>query len=257
MDLYTQQKLTVYDLVTKQPIGEEKRHIVHTSGLWHMSTVAYFLLKDPKDTIRVLVQKRSGDVDISKGLFDQSLATQRRDFDRNPEESLIRRSKEEYGLDLSSFPLKQYFLNTDLTISKFSPGEKNCEILNFFFAHTPEEEIQSKNLHADYISDAFWINWSEMIRQIRTEPLIYTRTARLFCLNDEIVKYIEDSIQSFLFGKPMITEFPASAIHFESVNPLTEEVYIQRKNGKIDWYQYDKKTTKLLRHEQREHIVRS
>lgn len=86
-------KLFVYDSEMRR-VGFAERDIIHHNGSWHRGAQLNIICGD-----KLLIQQRSGTVDIAKGLFDQSLATQLTvDDSENELRALHRGLEEELGL---------------------------------------------------------------------------------------------------------------------------------------------------------------
>lgn len=86
-------KLYVYDDEMHR-IGVKERGVVHHDGSWHRGVQLNIFCAD-----KLLIQQRSFKVDIAKGLYDQSLATQLSVEDGEDETLAISRGlQEELGL---------------------------------------------------------------------------------------------------------------------------------------------------------------
>lgn len=86
-------KLYVYDEAMRC-IGVKERDVVHHDGSWHKGVQLNIFCAD-----KLLIQQRSLGVDIAKGLYDQSLATQLSVEDDEDETLAISRGlQEELGL---------------------------------------------------------------------------------------------------------------------------------------------------------------
>ncbi|GGN08361.1 hypothetical protein [Streptomyces fuscichromogenes] len=71
----------VFDPVTAECTGHKERDRVHAEGDWHRGVHANVVRPNSLGTFDILVQRRSGHVDLAGGQYDQSLATQMTDQD--------------------------------------------------------------------------------------------------------------------------------------------------------------------------------
>ena len=84
-------------------VGVKDRYSIHRNGDWHRGVQLNLVCEN-----FLLMQKRSDTVDIAKGLFDQTLATQLIVEDEEDEiKALSRGLREEIGIDIATLNIER------------------------------------------------------------------------------------------------------------------------------------------------------
>lgn len=189
----------ILDPQTWKVIGFKERSLVHRDGDWHLGLQAYIFRQRPNKPLEVLIQKRSQSVDISGGMFDQSIAIQMTQEDKfDPIACLRRGLKHELGLDLNNLKYKSILDDICLTIVKTydqSPSLLNRERTKLYLIHCNGNEIHP---NSECVDDILWIPWSKMFAWKRSNPGLFTKTARFYTVDPIVSKEIELSVQDFV-----------------------------------------------------------
>lgn len=172
-DFYSR-KIVTYDEAQKR-IGSSSREEVHTKGLWHKGVQLNILFED-----EILLQTRSSQVDISKGLIDQTIAVQMLEVDNEDEISALKRGALEelaVKLEINKIVLK----SRNVRISK--TYIENSTLINNEFVSLYEYNIETKNLIIDpciKLRNFFWEKIERVKKDSIERPYKYTQTFRMW-----------------------------------------------------------------------------
>jgi len=151
-------------------IGIKERHIVHKNGDWHRAVQLNLIHKN-----LLLVQKRSDQVDIAKGLFDQTLATQLIIEDEESDiKALSRGLKEELGLDINELNIK-HISGPKKIINryKYVPNLYNREFVSLYQAYFYKKHLKPIS---PKITSLFWKPINEIKKSANINPDKFTQT---------------------------------------------------------------------------------
>lgn len=168
-DFYNR-KIVTYDEFQKR-LGTSSREEVHTQGLWHKGVQLNLLFED-----EILLQTRSSQVDISKGLIDQTIAVQMLEVDHEDEISALKRGAfEELGIEIEIN--KIVLRSKNVKISK--TYVENSTLINNEFVSLYEYNIETKDLSIDpciKLTNFFWEKVDKVKRDANEKPYKYTQT---------------------------------------------------------------------------------
>lgn len=185
----TQQLFPVFDPITEKFLYYKPRDLVHVQGDWHRGIQANIVRHDGRNSFEILVQKRSGSVDIGRYKLDQSLATQMLQADRlSPKRALRRGMQQELGV--TEFKAKQ--LDRQLRIIKTykeHEGMLNRELLALFVVKLEDGEIPK--ICSPKTLELGWINWEDFIIFFRLNHDQFTKTAQFYFSSDELIVEME------------------------------------------------------------------
>lgn len=172
-DFYSR-KIITYDESQKR-IGALSRKQVHTQGFWHKGVQLNILFQD-----EILLQTRSSQVDISKGLIDQSIAVQVLEIDNEDEILALKRGAlEELAIKLETD--KIFLKSKNVKISKTYVEDPT--LVNNEFVSLYEYNIEAKNLIIDpciKLRNFFWEKIEKVKRDANEKPDEYTQTFRMW-----------------------------------------------------------------------------
>lgn len=151
-------------------IGVKERYTVHRSGDWHravqLNLINGFLL---------LMQQRSNQVDIAKGLFDQTLATQLITTDKEDDINAISRGLwEELGIDIRTLSLK-HIAGPRKIIKRYEYDDTlyNREFVSLYQAYFPKQDLTPTHPKVRVL---FWKPIDEVKKDAIINPKNYTKT---------------------------------------------------------------------------------
>ncbi|HTL46946.1 MAG TPA: NUDIX domain-containing protein [Verrucomicrobiae bacterium] len=241
--------IPIVDPALGHVIGYKDRRLVHSEGDFHVGIQAYIVCTNEEGQIEVLVQKRSGVVDIAKGQLDQSLATQILAKDGGGlRAALIRGLKEELDIDEEEIEAVPLGLHSELKIYKkyaADPDLYNREFIYLSFVQIKRRDIRSKN---PKVADLEWVSWAEYVRRMKESPENFTKTAWFYIMNPDILHQTEQELERFInkaSTKPLLC--PLEKAYFYSYPgryDITISVY---KDKRVFMHVFDHKTKKIAR----------
>jgi hypothetical protein len=200
-DQKLRQILPVVDPQTGKVISKAKRSDVHTKGLWHKALNA-FIVRVRNGIVELLVQERSGLVDIAQHSYDQSLATQLLLEDADDYTAALARGlKEELNVDLGKVAKYiQFNREGNIRISKrynYNSSLWNREIITSYFILLDSKvnlQLSSKT------SSVKWVGVEDFINLMQINPSGFTKTPRIFYSSEEIRKQYYNVINVLVKG---------------------------------------------------------
>lgn len=139
--------IPVVDPAIGHLIGYKERSRVHSDGDFHVGIQAYIVRINEEGQTEVLVQKRSGVVDIAKGQFDQSLATQILAKDGGAlKAALIRGLKEELDIDEDEIEVAPLGLHAELKVYKKYADDPNLYNWEFIYLNFVWEKGEMRRI---------------------------------------------------------------------------------------------------------------
>lgn len=204
--VYEDQIFPVFEPINGNFLHYQDRIKVHTIGDWHKGIQAHVVRPNNAGTFDVLIQVRSTEVDISKGRYDQSLATQMLKEDNLSEFATLCRG---LSTELGIHDFTQEKLEVELRIIKTYQQEVevlNREMLSLFLVHV-SEDAQIASLSSK-IEQLLWVDWDSLIEFFENNPSQFTKTAQFYLGNPLLRKNIESATYRFL-EVPM-TESPTT-----------------------------------------------
>lgn len=192
----------VFDPVTEEFLCHKPRELVHTEGDWHRGVQANIIRPNDKGTFDVLLQERSGVVDIGRHKYDQSLATQMLAADVLDRDSALDR-----GLlcELGVTDYSAHRLPLSLRIVKTypeHPGTLNRELIDLYIVRVPKEQITAITPKVKRLK---WMEWSELLAFFSAHPHRFTKTGQFYFSDETLLPLIETSSYAFLYGAPQQT----------------------------------------------------
>lgn len=200
---YRSQRFLILDSDTAKIIGEKKRKDIHRDGDWHRATNAFILREGKASEIEILIQERSKYVDIAENKLDQSLATQLIVEDKNaPKRAILRGLKEELGITPKDIARIEnlHLLNNWKIVKRYSYNRDlwNREIVNSFGVILKQNKVSPNNIRVKAVN---WIGWDDFCNLVQIKPKKFTKTARMFCVNEEIFIKLERCFKKLLNNK--------------------------------------------------------
>lgn len=178
------------------------RSSIHQNGWWHCGILTNLLRVGSLGQLQILVQKRSGQVDIAKQKYDQSLASQMLYKDKNPLESFFRGIKEELGIDPSEIEYCEFLPHSKFYIVKKYEENKNILNRERIFLYVATLKMKRKlHLNCNRVSKIEWIDWVDFATDVEKNPYRYTKTARFFLKNKHLKNDLERFMTNFIKGK--------------------------------------------------------
>ena len=240
--------IPVVDAAIGHLIGYKDRRTVHSEGDFHIGIQAYVVRINEQGQTEVLVQKRSGIVDISKGQFDQSLATQILAKDGGAlRGALIRGLREELEVREDEIEIAPCGLQAELKVyKKYSddPDLYNREFICLNFVRVKRKDIQSKNPKVDHL---LWMTWSDYISHMRAHPENFTKTAWFYVMNPDILRQTEQELDRFFKNDPTQQPLatPLKKAYFYSYPGRYDITISILKDNRTYMHVYDHKTRKV------------
>lgn len=151
-------------------IGIKDRYSVHRDGDWHRGVQLNLICGD-----LLLMQQRSDEVDIAKGLFDQTLATQLIVEDNEDDiNALSRGLREEIGIDIKTLSLK-HVAGPRKIIKRYEYDQTlyNREFVSLYQAYFPKQD--PKPVHSK-VQSLFWKPIFEVKKDAINNPKKFTKT---------------------------------------------------------------------------------
>ena len=197
-------------------IGTEERAIVHKNGTWHRGVQAYVIYETQDGRIQVLRQKRSQIVDIAKGKYDQSLATQIIAADgAEPENALKRGLRQELGIMEDEIEYTRVGREGWLrAIKKYDedPSLKNFETISLYIVKVNRQDIEPVSPKVDSVE---WVDWEEYASDLMAHVDEYTSTARFYVADPIMLRETNKAIEHFVGGVEVMP-FPLRRVCFYS-----------------------------------------
>lgn len=194
--VYEDHIFPVFEPINGNFLHYQGRLKVHTAGDWHKGIQAHVVRPNDAGTFDILVQVRSDDVDIGKGRYDQSLATQMLKEDNLSELAALHRGLS-VELGIHDFTCEK--LEVELRIIKTYQQEMevfNRELLSLFLVHVNESaQIAALSSKTEQL---LWVDWDSLIGFFETNPLQFTKTAQFYLGNHLLRKSIEAATYGFL-----------------------------------------------------------
>lgn len=151
-------------------LGVKNRETVHREGYWHRGVQLNLCSRG-----QLLMQRRSTQVDIAKGLLDQTLATQLLvTDDENDLQALRRGLWDELGLNIDTLHIKH--VAGPQKIIKRYPYDRtlyNREFVSLYQAEFPPQKIVPKNPKVEAL---FWMPVDKVKRIATEKPEKFTQT---------------------------------------------------------------------------------
>ncbi len=199
----------VYNPVTEEIMGHKSRDLVHTDGDWHRGIQANIVRSNQQQTFDILLQERSGIVDIGRCKLDQSLATQMLDGDHGNENEAIRRGLlTELGITAcraTRLPLNLRIVKT----YKEQPEVLNRELVSLYLVSVDDEsQIMAVS---PKIAGLRWMEWHRFLGLIHNKPDTFTKTGQFYFSDEVLLPFIEEATYAFL-GHKELPPAPSSAI---------------------------------------------
>lgn len=167
--LHKPQFFYVYDTNMK-PVDVRSRERVHIDGGWHRGVQLNIVCND-----KILLQRRSGCVDIAKGQYDQTLATQMLVEDNHDERKALKRGmEEELGI---SGGIQFEKIAGPVRISKkyaYDHTLLNQEYVSLYEARVDHEFIPRSS--STKIGEFLWMPISVVKRLVSQSPDMFTKT---------------------------------------------------------------------------------
>ena len=178
--------------------GYVPREVVHKTGQWHKGIQANIVVKS-RDTFTMLFQRRSEVVDISKGRFDQSLATQMTKEDGLSEYQTLKRGlREELGI--TEFSYRKVPLRMKIMKTYESDGTlKNNELLSLYVVLI-KNKSQVK-ITSGKVAGIFWLKWDESVRFVNENANEFTKTAQFYFSDRVVLSQMESTTHNLLRNK--------------------------------------------------------
>lgn len=218
--------LPVVDPITLKFTSYKKRKFVHKSGDWHIAIQANVIRKNKAGSFDILVQRRTKSVDIGKGQYDQSLATQMIRSDLlNPKKALKRGLMEELGLKVyKSIEIKgKFYINKEY---ENQPDIKNREILKLFIVLIrPNEKLK---INKRKISSTEWVEWNTFKNRICLEKESFTKTSQFYFLDNDIMKLMENVSINIIKNRSMTNKQAEGIILHINTPKITKSIYLNQ-----------------------------
>lgn len=186
--------IDVVDPITEAKVEVAERDDIHRDGRWHVAVQAN-IIRENRGKLEILVQKRSGEVDIAKNCFDQSMAVQMIHGEKFPEESLVRGLYEELGLKVGDYDYVQFNKKGKLRIKKkyeYDSKLENNEILKLYLVNIMKEP----SINSPKVNSIFWLPWNDFVSL--TKSPYSTKTVRMYTWEDGIKNHLEMAMFNFL-----------------------------------------------------------
>lgn len=185
----------------KSCVGIHERSKVHTNGWWHCGVLTNLIRFNPSGNLQILVQKRSKQVDIAKGRYDQSLASQMRNTDSTIEETFLRGIREELNINKEDVEYEQFLPESSFYIIKeynYDDNVVNKERIYLFVAKLRNNISVTPD--CTRVDSTKWVDWEHFAKDIIKHPQKYTKTVRFFITNKELKQSLEVFMVNFLKG---------------------------------------------------------
>lgn len=170
-----EQDLPIFDKRAQHTVGRKEHESVHRDGDWHYAIQAN-IIRPHGASFDILVQKRSDAVDIGKGKYDQSLATQLIAADQfSTTRAMYRGLKEE----LDAVPAFYSKLDMDMRIVKRYPDQPemyNRERVALYVVRTEDDP----HIANPKVAEIFWLPWKEFLDFYTENDGLFTKTARMY-----------------------------------------------------------------------------
>lgn len=220
----------IFNPITEACIGHKPRHVVHVEGDWHRGVQANVVRLNSRGSFDILLQQRSGLVDIGGHKYDQSLATQMIASDLLDERAALRRGLQT-ELQISSYestrvPARMRIIKTYAE----QPDALNRELITLYIVRVPvTADIAGAN---PKITRLFWLDWDDFTTFFRKYRTQFTKTAQFYFSEPYLWDYIKTASLGLLkygdsFALPPI-EPPFLHINRHNRAPITYRGDIQK-----------------------------
>lgn len=151
-------------------LGIKSREQVHHDGSWHRGVQLNLVNRG-----RLLLQRRSDNVDIAKGLFDQSLATQLIVEDNENDILALKRGLlTELGINIEELDIKHVAGPRQVVKTyDYDPTLYNREFVTLYQAELPMAQIFPKGLK---VAELSWVAIPEIKKIATSNPDQFTKT---------------------------------------------------------------------------------
>lgn len=155
---------------TGERLGIKDRGLVHRHGDWHRGV--QLNLYNNGD---LLLQRRSGVVDIAKGLLNQSLATQLVVEDHESDVIALRRGLlSELGINIATLAVTHVAGPVKITKRyEYDPGLLNREFVTLYQAELPHRDVSSGNIK---VAELFWMPVNKVKSLAHQDKTQFTKT---------------------------------------------------------------------------------
>lgn len=201
----------VFDPITEEFLYYKPRRLVHTEGDWHRGVQANIIRPNWQGTFDILVQERSGVVDIGTSKFDQSLATQMLQEDGCNEDVALRRGLwAELGIE--KFQARKIPANLRIVKTyKEHPGTLNRELINLYIVTVKAgEDILTTS---PKIANLHWMEWREFLEFFRRNPRRFTKTGQFYFSDEQLLPLIETESYAMIKGERAPASHAPSIVH--------------------------------------------
>lgn len=190
----------VFDPIDERLLYYKARHLVHVDGDWHKGVQANIIRPNSHGSFDILLQRRSGSVDIGLGKYDQSLATQMLDEDELSETKCLQRGLEQ-ELGVTSY--RAYRLPASLRIVKRYIEQPECfnrELISLFTVIVDGQQPRNNSPKIDSLE---WIEWASFGELFAKSPERFTKTAQFYFGDPRLAQIVELAALFALNGKPL------------------------------------------------------
>lgn len=151
-------------------LGVKDREMVHREGDWHKGVQLNLCNRG-----QLLMQRRSSQVDIAKGLLDQTLATQLLVTDEESDLQALRRGLwDELGIDIDTLHIKHVAGPRKIVKRyQYDSALYNREFVTLYQAEIPHQKIVSMN---PKVESLFWMPVEEVKKIAAEKPEKFTQT---------------------------------------------------------------------------------
>ncbi len=216
----------IFDPVNEDYLQYSKhRALVHRDGDWHRGIQANVVRPNEQGSFDILLQKRSGIVDISGGKYDQSLATQMLDADALAPANALRRG---LATELGVTKYKSLKLFDRLKIIKTykeQPNVLNRELLSLYLVKA-EDESQIK-VNSPKIADLAWVPWSSFLHFFAEMPNGFTKTSQFYFSDEFLSPELEVASNKFIYngGSYELAESDQVIVHINRHSESPQTLY--------------------------------
>lgn len=206
---YARQKFPLFDPVRACLLGYEKRAVVHRTGLWHKGIQAHIIRpsRASRHGFEILLQTRSGKVDISRQKIDQSVAVQMIKEDGLSEIRALKRGvRQELGLSSRAYNYIQAQLPTIRIIKTYGHdrGVLNRELISLYIITLkPNQKV---TIASEKIAGLVWTPWELVLEKLQTDPNAFTRTGYLY-FSHPLLQMLYTP-HRFINGQPVLPILP-------------------------------------------------
>lgn len=233
--LYTNDNLCLCSSTSGLILPEQKnRAQVHIEGDFHIGLQVYIFTIDEFGHPKVLVTRRSSQVDISRSKYDQVAIQMLQEDEQDFNKALIRGLQAELGIYSHEYEALLLDGVELKVVKKYSEDNNlyNREYVKLFFVYLPNLLAKKVSITTPRLQNLLWQSFEKYVSDVQKKPTSFTKTAQFYTFNPDLVEVTNDFISKLLIAKTQ--------------SMSVENIQLKTKLLRSEFYQYEDEITIIV-----------